>query len=199
MHRHYFSTIQTTPSHPFEIRVKARGRDLCLLSDRGVFSASELDRGTRLLLESVDILPGQSVLDLGCGYGVIGVFAGLEGAHRVIMVDVNARAVGLARHNAASHGLSEVALAIVADGGSALADGWADWCLMNPPIRAGRTTVTRLIEEGSRCLRPGGRLALVARTSQGVRRLERVMQSVLSNVGELAKGGGFRVVCGTAP
>jgi 16S rRNA (guanine1207-N2)-methyltransferase len=195
---HYFSTSQSAPSSPFEIRAKARGRELCLRSDRGVFSAERLDRGTRLLLESMELAEGARVLDLGCGYGALGVFAGLDGAGQVIMVDVNPRAVGLAWLNAQRHGLADSTLAVVADGTGALARQWADLCLLNPPIRAGREVVASLIHGAAQCLRPEGRLALVARTSQGVKSLARVMADVLDEVGTVAKGGGFRVVEGTA-
>lgn len=198
MPAHYFSRTQTVPSQPFEIRATVRGRDVRLMSDRGVFSATRLDRGTRLLLETAEFRPGEAVLDLGCGYGVVGVFAGLEGAGQVVMVDINPRAAGLAHRNLEAHGLAEVALAMVADGASALGCAWADTCLLNPPIRAGREVVRSLIEGGGGCLKPGGRLLLVARTSQGVKSLAKVMTECLSQVEEIAKGGGFRVLGGTA-
>lgn len=168
------------------------------MSDRGVFSATRLDRGTRLLLETAGFHSGEAVLDLGCGYGVVGVFAGLEGAGQVVMVDINPRAADLARRNLEAHGLAEVALAIISDGTSALGSTWADTCLLNPPIRAGREVVRSLIQGGSGCLKPGGRLLLVARTSQGAKSLAKVMAQCFSLVEEIAKGGGFRVLSGTA-
>lgn len=198
MPTHYFSRVPSAKSEPFEIRATARGRELRLVSDRGVFGATRLDRGTRLLLESVEFVPGEVVLDLGCGYGAMGVVAGLEGVGQVIMVDINPRAASLAHRNAMAHGLAGNALAAVADGATALAEGWADTCLLNPPIRAGREVVRSLIEGGARCLKRGGRLALVARTSQGAKSLARVLAESLSDVEETARGGGFRVIVGRA-
>jgi len=100
--QHYFTGDPETPSRPIEIEADVRGLHLNLHSDRGVFSKAHVDRGTLLLAEKV-VLPAEgSILDLGCGYGIIGIVCALTApALRVTMVDVNARAADLAAKNCA--------------------------------------------------------------------------------------------------
>jgi 16S rRNA (guanine1207-N2)-methyltransferase len=91
------------------VRAHLRGRRWEFLTDRGVFARGGVDRGTRLLAETMRIEPTDHVLDLGCGYGPLGlVAAALAPAGQAVLVDINARAVELARENARRHGLDNV-------------------------------------------------------------------------------------------
>ncbi len=190
---HYFSPVPPAALRGRTIEFVDGGRVLRFRTAAGVFSRSTVDRGTRLLLETVDLRGARRILDLGCGYGVMGIVAAARAPHaRVALVDINPRAVALAKENIA---LNQVANAEArsGDGCAGVADERFDVVLFNPPIRAGRSVVLRLLREGSACLGARGRLYLVARTQQGARTLGRLMGEIFANVAEVARGGGFRV------
>lgn len=140
------------------------GIDLVFETLPGVFSADNLDEGTRLLLDHLDVPKGGSVLDVGCGSGVIGVVAGRRGAGSVTMTDVNLLALAAARRNAAR---TDAAVDVVAgDVYSGLGDRRFDLIVSNPPFHQGKLVdydmPHRLITEAKDHLDPGGRLVIVA-------------------------------------
>src|SRR5437879_8919841 len=101
----YFEKRPASAPRPARITVTIRGRPFIFQTDAGVFSREGLDRGTELLLEAIEVGPCESILDLGCGYGVIGIIAAhiSVGGH-VILTDVNERAAALDRANLAANG-----------------------------------------------------------------------------------------------
>lgn len=190
---HYFSPRPAVASRPREVRAQLRGRRWTFLTDRGVFARGGIDPGSRLLIETMRIFPSDEVLDLGCGYGPLGLAAAaLASQGRVVLVDVNERAVALARENAVRNGLSNVEV-LQGDGCAPVADRQFDVVVTNPPVRAGRATVRRLVQEVWEHLRPGGRLCFVARTAQGARTLARDVEAVFGSVRELERESGYRV------
>lgn len=199
MSAHYYSAEPICPSARTEVRVRACGLSLSLVSDRGVFSGRQLDRGTHLLAEEVRPGAGDLVVDLGCGYGALGVIAGQLTSGPLLFLDINRRAAELAAENVRRCGLTGRALVAVCDGLDAVADACADLVLCNPPIRAGRATVLRLLEGAARVLVPTGRLGVVARTSQGAETLARLMGRWFGTVVTVARGGGFRVFVARGP
>jgi 16S rRNA (guanine1207-N2)-methyltransferase len=158
-----------------EITFHARaGDDLSLpfLSRPGVFAYGRMDEGARALLETMTIDPGDRILDLGCGCGTNGVFAGRRSGPdgRVVFVDSNVRAVALAELNARANGLAEFQTIASADGAE-LPVGGFDAALANPPYYAQGTIAQRFIERCQMCLRRGGRLYLVTKQADQVGRL----------------------------
>jgi 16S rRNA (guanine1207-N2)-methyltransferase len=190
---HYFSTRPQVGSRPKQITVKLRGREWTFLSDRGVFARRGVDAGTRLLVETMRIAPTDHVLDIGCGYGPVGlVAASLAPEGQAVLVDVNERAVMLAAQNARLNGVANVEV-LQGDGCGPVADRSFDVAVTNPPIRAGKATLRRLVREIWQRLRPGGRFYFVARTAQGARTLARDVTDVFGTVSELERKGGYRV------
>ena len=152
-----------------------------------------MDAGTRLLIESLAVDPGESFLDLGCGYGPIGVaIAKTIKGSRVVMTDVNRRAVSLSRKNADVNRVE----ADVREGELfSPVEGLAfDHIASNPPIRAGKAIVHGIVEGAPAHLRDGGSLWLVARTAQGAPSLTKKMEDVFGNADVVSRGGGFRVL-----
>lgn len=195
---HYFSASPRAPHDREETYLAVGGRRLWLATDAGVFAKGRVDRGTRLLIESfergrVPLPESGDFCDLGCGYGPIGLaLAVLRPEARVYLVDVNERAVALARENAERNGLHNVQVAA----GSGLAPfAGRRFALIatNPPLRTGKRNVQALLTEAHASLVPGGGLALVIRTQQGARSMERFLQELFGAVHEADKGGGFRV------
>ena len=178
------------------MRYEVAGRNLVFATDAGVFSKGRIDRGTRELLKAltVRIRPGQRVLDLGCGYGPIGIVLGaLEPDAHVTMVDINQRACDLARQNLAANGIANAEV-VCGDFAEAVGERTFDVIVTNPPIRAGRSVLRSMIDWAHAHLVPGGELFLVVRTRQGAASLRKYMDAVFCNTDEPEKGGGFRVI-----
>ncbi|HKV43203.1 MAG TPA: methyltransferase [bacterium] len=193
MTSHYFSPAAPSSEGARAVAFRDGDRTLRFRTASGVFARRAVDAGCRLLLDSVDLGGAQRVLDLGCGYGVLGiVVAARLPQARVLLVDINPRAVALAAENVRLNRAVN-AEARCGDGCAPVAGERFDLILYNPPIRAGRAVVVRLLDEAHRCLAPRGRLYLVARTKQGARTLGRLMQDRYARVIEISRGGGYRV------
>ncbi len=190
---HYFSPKPVSPSRQRWVRLVVPDRVFEFVTDRGVFSYGAVDRGTRLLLEALEILPTDEVLDVGCGYGVVGIVAASRAPKgRAVLVDVNERAVMLAAQNAQHNRVHNVEV-LAGDLYEPVRGRQFDVVVTNPPIRAGRAVLRALVQGAREHLRPGGRFFLVARTAQGARTLGRMVGEIFGNVQEVARGGGYRV------
>ncbi len=190
MTEQYFAKTPSAESRPVETAFEYRGQRLALTTDSGVFSRGSVDEGTALLLDALPALSGR-VLDLGCGAGVIGVCVGKTSAADVVMSDVNQRALGLARDNAARNGVR--AQVVESDGMSAI-EGQFDAILTNPPIRAGKAVIYRLFGEARSRLNPGGALYLVIRRQQGAESAMKFLRTLFAEVTVLARKKGYWVL-----
>ncbi len=190
---YYFTARPGAPSRPRQLQARLRGRTWTFLTDRGVFAKGAVDAGTCLLIEAMVLAPSDAVLDLGCGYGPVGIVAAaLVPRGHVVFVDINERAVALARENVRRHALANAEV-LHGDGCAPVAGRLFDVVLTNPPIRAGKAIVRRLVREAWEHLRPGGRFVFVARTAQGAKTLARDVTLVFGAVKEIDRAGGYRV------
>ena len=164
MSDHYYTENPASAHDERRIVLSILGQELTFTTDAGVFSRDGLDRGTELLLEALPELTGR-VLDLGCGWGAVGVALGKKyPALGIVMTDINSRAVELARRNLAANGVK--AEVVQGDGFQSVA-GDFDAIVTNPPIRAGKAVIYGLFAQARDRLRPGGALYLVIRKQQG--------------------------------
>ncbi len=194
MNDHYFTQDPQVASDPREVKVKLRGEDYRFYTDRGVFSHREIDLGSRILIEEMDVAQGKSILDLGCGYGPIGIVAArLAPEAQVVLVDVNHRAVELCKKNIIANGVPN-AQALVSDGFGNLGDLRFDVILSNPPIRAGKRVVYPLISESLGRLVPGGCLWIVVGKKQGAPSMTRFVEEVFGNCQVVQKKSGYWVL-----
>lgn len=163
-------------------------------TDAGVFSRAGFDRGSELLLEALEIGPCETVLDLGCGYGVLGIaVARLSDRGHVVLTDVNERAAKLARANVRANRVANAEVR-VGDLYAPVADLAFDHIVSNPPLRAGRSVVDRIVSEAPAHLLEGGRLWLVARTRQGADALRERMARAFGNAEIVKRGSGYKVL-----
>jgi 16S rRNA (guanine1207-N2)-methyltransferase len=190
--RHYFSKDNDQlSSHRKTIRFHLRDLLFELETDNGVFSKSGLDFGTRVLLDALHLEPGMSVLDMGCGYGPIGIAVARLFGTKVTMADVNPRAVDLARDNAKKYALD---ITVVQSDGFANISGQFSAILMNPPIRAGKSVIYGLFTAARDHLTEGGRLIVVIQKKQGAESALVFLRTLYQSVQVIAKESGYQVI-----
>lgn len=191
MPEHYYTQDPHSAHRERSIIAQAADLQLSFDTDAGVFSKNELDPGSRLLIESVGALSGR-VLDLGCGWGPVGICLALKNPQaRLVMSDVNERALSLARRNLQKNGA--VAEVIESDGFAAL-EGTFDHVVTNPPIRAGKALIYGLFDTAFERLTPGGTLNIVIRKQQGAPSALKHLQEVFGNAEVIARGGGYWII-----
>lgn len=168
MSEHYYSQKPSVESDRKTWTFQLRDRNFTFQSDRGVFSKNEVDFGSRLLIETFEApeIEG-NFLDVGCGYGPIGLSLAADFPDRLVeMVDINERAIELSKSNAGLNKLSNVQIyqsnIFEKIGGNRYAA-----ILTNPPIRAGKQVVHEIFEESFKHLLPGGDLWIVIQKKQG--------------------------------
>lgn len=197
MNDQYYTADPSSASNPVPCAFPYRGYGLNFMTDAGVFSKGELDAGSRLLLEALPALSGD-VLDIGCGWGAIGVaIAKANKAARVTMVDVNHRALELCRANCARNGVS--AQVLESDGMAAVMGRSFDAIVTNPPIRAGKQVIYRMFADASASLNAGGALYLVIRKQQGAESCVKYLKTLFETVEKVDKSAGFWVLKATEP
>jgi 16S rRNA (guanine1207-N2)-methyltransferase len=198
MNDHYYTREPRSESRPVDCGFTYRGIPLSFRTDAGVFSKGEVDAGTRLLLEALPEEMSGEILDLGCGWGVIGVSVARKWPEtRVTMADVNIRALELSRENAKRNRAE--AECVESDGMAALADRRFDAVITNPPIRAGKQVIYRMFADAAKSLKPGGALYLVIRKQQGAESCMKYLQTLYEDVERLDRAGGFWVLRAAAP
>lgn len=194
---HYYSRKPSVASERQTLQCELRGRKFAFLTDAGVFSKEGIDFGSRLLIDTMEIALTDEVLDVGCGYGPIGLSAAvLAGQGRVTMVDINERAVELARENAARNGIANVDI-VQGDLFEAVQGKTFTKIISNPPIRAGKQVVHRIFEEAYHHLTEGGQLWIVIQKKQGAPSALAKLESLFKNVREADKDKGYRIYCAT--
>ena len=192
MNDHYFTASPGSEHRYAEAEYAYRGETLRFLTDAGVFSRGEVDFGTDVLLRALPDGMAGRVLDLGCGWGAVGVSVGKKyPACTIVMSDVNERALELARKNAAANGVR--AEAVQSDGLERI-DGFFDYILTNPPIRAGKQVIYRLFAQSAGKLNENGSLYLVIRRQQGAESALKYLKTVFGQVETVEKSGGFWVI-----
>ncbi|HEX5090836.1 MAG TPA: methyltransferase [Nocardioides sp.] len=190
---HYFSADPSVPFRREPVTFSAWGHSLSIDSGSGVFARGRLDAGTAVLFRETEPPEGGRILDLGCGYGAIGlaVARAVPGA-TVTGVDVNERAVLLANDNAASLGVAERFRALTP--ASVPADATYDEIWSNPPIRVGKAALHELLLTWLARLVPGGRAVMVVGKNLGGDSLQRWLDEQGYPTERVASAKGFRVL-----
>ena len=180
-----------------ELDIDVRGHELHLYSLPGIFAYDRLDDGTQLLLAHLEVPHDARVLDIGCGYGIIGLLAARLGAAHVDMVDVNMLAVAAAQRNIVHHGATN-ARALPSDATSAVDQNRYDLVVTNPPFHAGKAVdydmAHAFIEQARSVLTPRGRFVLVANKFI---RYDAFARNRFRHVDHIAENGRYQVLVAT--
>ncbi|MBF0813142.1 class I SAM-dependent methyltransferase [Staphylococcus sp. KG4-3] len=195
---HYYDENPEVESEESLFTYSYDNHDLELVTDAGVFSKGKIDFGSDLLvktfLKTYPPGPTKNIIDVGCGYGPIGLMiAKVSPHHEVTMVDVNQRALNLSRKNKKRNRIDNVEVK-ESDGLSQVEDGTYDFVLTNPPIRAGKEVVHRILEEAYVKLKLDGELFVVIQKKQGMPSAKKKMQDTFDNVEVLEKSKGYYIL-----
>lgn len=196
MSDHYFNNQPQVKSEEITITSYLRGEEKKWISDRGVFSRKEVDFGTKTML---DVFEWPSIegdlLDIGCGYGVVGITLAGETDQEVYLTDVNERALQLAQKNADKHRVNNVHV-IQSDLYQGLDKQTFAAILSNPPVRAGKKVVHAIIEDAYSRLKTGGELWVVLQKKQGAPSAKEKMEAVYDEVELVKKNKGYYILKG---
>lgn len=195
MSEHYYSKQPQTKNVMGTISCTLRNHAFTFTTGSGVFSKKGIDYGSRLLIESF-VLPNVegSLLDLGCGYGPVGItLAKTFPARSIVMVDVNERAVSLAQQNAKQNDVSNVRI-FASDGYENVTEEGFAAIITNPPIRAGKKTVYTFLEDSVVHLNNGGELWVVVQKKQGAPSMIAHLRTLFDQVDLVKRKKGYYVV-----
>ncbi|MBW3003929.1 class I SAM-dependent methyltransferase [Candidatus Woesearchaeota archaeon] len=192
---HYYKEQQTSELKLRKVKAILRNHEFEFYTGSGVFSIKKIDKGSEILINKCIIEPESDILDLGCGYGAIGIAIKKTFPDtKITMTDINKRAIKLAKMNLKLNN----ATAKVLHGNlyEPVKGMKFDTILTNPPFKAGRKLCFQIIEEAKQHLKKGGAIQLVAPHNKGGKVLKEKIQEVFGNVKDLAKKSGFRVYIG---
>ena len=188
----YFDAQPDVDSNRGEVTLALPDMHLRLATDRGVFSHSAVDAGTRFLLQEAGVPTGENLLDLGCGYGPIAITMARRAPDASVWaVDVNERAVGLCEENASANGCSNVHV-LASDDFPATVRFGTIWS--NPPIRIGKDALHELLLNWLPRLTPDGVAVLVVQKHLGADSLAHWLADRGYAVERLASRQGYRLL-----
>jgi 16S rRNA (guanine1207-N2)-methyltransferase len=194
----YFAEQPVAAHRPGTVHVVLHDVHLALATNSGVFSPGRLDPGTRFLLDAAPGPPADGdLLDLGCGYGALGlVLASRAPAARVWAVDVNQRAVELCERNAARAGLTNVRCVTVSESGpdTARLPRQYDLIWSNPPIRIGKPALHAMLTGWLARLAPGAAAYLVVQRHLGSDSLQRWLEQAGWSAARFGARAGYRIL-----
>ncbi|MCU9615238.1 class I SAM-dependent methyltransferase [Caldibacillus lycopersici] len=197
MTEHYYSNKPQTASNPVVWSYQLKGFSFQFQTDNGVFSKKEVDFGSRLLIETfIDPEIDGPLLDVGCGYGPIGLALAKSYPNRDIhMVDVNERALQLAKANAQTNQITNVMIYESNVFDNVKANSFAA-IITNPPIRAGKKIVFEILEKSYEHLSDNGELWVVIQKKQGAPSAKAKMEEIFSEVEVVKKDKGYYILKG---
>lgn len=192
MQEHYYTEKPKSKLVLFKISAILRNKRFEFFSATGLFSQKKVDLGTELLINDCEIKNNWDVLDLGCGYGAVGIsMKKLFPTINIFMTDINQRAVKISKKNAE---LNNVNVEIMHGNlFEAFENKKFNTILINPPQTAGKDICFRMIELSKDFLKEDGLLQLVARHNKGGSSFENKMQQVFNNVTTISKKSGYRI------
>ena len=191
---HYYTADPSVKSEEKEIEYEVAGNHFKFITDNGVFSKNHVDIATSFMLKTIYEEVKGDILDVGCGYGVIGIIvAKNSNVSSVTMLDVNHRALELTKRNSEKNKVSDKIKIVESDGFEKINEKY-DTIITNPPIRAGKSVIYRMYEDAKEHLKDGGVLYLVINKKHGAPSTITFLDSLFGNCEVLDKKNGFNVI-----
>ena len=187
----YYEKNPTADHDIHELRVRLLDTPMTFLTDAGVFSKRMVDYGSQVLLNTLDLESDKTLLDVGCGYGPLGLTLGKVFGVQATLIDINSRALDLARANAEKN---QVKARIFQSNIYEEVEGNFDYIVSNPPIRAGKSVVHEIIKGAFRHLEDQGSLTIVIQKKQGAPSAKAKMEEVFGNCQILKKDKGYYIL-----
>ena len=188
---YYFDRETNVKSNEVTTRAEIGGKLYTFKTDNNVFSKRGLDFGTRTLLESIDVKSiSGDVLDFGCGYGPIGIYISSNTSSNVDMIDINKRALNLARENSK---INKVDVNIFESNIYSEVNKKYDYIITNPPIRVGKKILYEILEGAKNYLKHNGHLIFVINKDQGAKSTIKYLENIYE-VQVIEKNKGFYVI-----
>lgn len=190
---HYYSSEPTSKSEERMLEYELEGVKFKFISDNGVFSKNHVDFATDFLLKTIYNDVSGDILDVGCGYGVIGItLSKNKNTKSVTMLDVNHRALELSKKNIVMNKANNIEI-IESDGFNNIKDLY-DVIVTNPPIRAGKAVIYKMYEDAKNHLKQGGKLFLVINKKHGAPSTIEYLEKLYGNCEVVDKKSGFNVL-----
>ena len=193
MKNHYFSFEEPANSKPVSFKYIFKSNEYNFTTDTGVFSVGKMDSATNTLLHHIPPLYG-SLLDMGCGYGCLGIVLAKEYKLTLVQADINPRAVRLAKENASQNGV--ISQVILSDQFSQV-QGQFNTVVINPPIHAGKDVIFSLYEGAYKHLIPQGCLYIVILKKHGAESSITQLIKIFGNCRVIYKKKGCFILCST--
>ncbi|MCW4029777.1 MAG: methyltransferase [Candidatus Bathyarchaeota archaeon] len=194
---HYFTSAPKCNDQFGIIKANLLGKNFQFLTSSSVFSKRKIDNGTQILIEAMVLPKTGNVLDIGCGYGAVGIVAAATNPQlHVVLTDVNIRAVRLAKQNLSANRISnaEVKYGYLYEP----VEGTLFNCVLsNPPVSAGMDTVKAIISQAPKVLATNGTFQMVIRSKIGAKALPALFEKTFGNCTILSRESGYRVIMGT--
>ena len=192
---HYFSNNKDLKDEFFQFEVVIKDHKMVFKTNSGVFSKQRLDYGTKVLLEHLEFNDPKTILDCGCGYGPIGIFAKKANPYaQVTMIDINQRALELSKGNAL---LNDCKIIAMESDLLTNVTGKFDLIISNPPIRTGKQNIFTLYEQVALRLNPNGEFWIVIQKKQGANSTLTKLKEIYKDVEIIAKDKGYFVLRST--
>ena len=181
MSKMYYAETPDAAHDIHDLKVNLLGESFQFYTDAGVFSKKMIDFGSQVLLNALDLEAGKTVLDVGCGYGPLGISLAKVQGVKVTMIDINAER-------------NKVEATIFQSNIYENVTGSFDYVISNPPIRAGKKVVHQVIEEAYDHLNLGGTLTIVIQKKQGAPSAKAKMEEVFGNAEVVKKDKGYYIL-----
>jgi len=192
---HYYTNNPTTESREKIVNSIIADENLKFYTDNGVFSKESVDFGTKTMLESFTTnKENAKVADIGCGYGVISIFLAKKyPTYKFTMVDVNNRVLELSKKNIELNKI-ENKVEVLESSSFDNVEGNFDIVLTNPPIRAGKKIVHKIMTDSYEHLNPQGELWVVIQKKQGMASCKKLLEDTFSMVEVVSKNKGYYIL-----
>ncbi|HUT81119.1 MAG TPA: methyltransferase [Candidatus Bathyarchaeia archaeon] len=195
MNGHYYSEKPSTSGKTTTIYTHQLGSPLIFKSQSGIFSWKQVDTGSEILLNNLDMPKNGLILDLGCGYGFLGIaLAKAYPDFSLILTDINELAVKYSQENCIVNKVTKNTIVKQGNLYESIKKRKFDLIITNPPLMAGKAILKQIISQSVEYLNENGSLQLVVPKKKGLISMQRMLTETYGDFAVLTKKSGFWVL-----